>query len=205
MTTGTENQTERKPVTPITIEDNVHRDTVFHYSRERRLSRASPEVQALNEGQGVRQSLLRIIFSNKANRMLLFAILFIFSASVLASRFMAGPGGGGEGEFQGVRLGGNTLALAILPVEQTLFLVLSKTIPETGEFYTGPVDIAVSPVQPGADGAAAAVFTHRIFFNLAESELFQMSLPFEGDDFFVVLRADEEQRSLRLRAGGSSL
>ena len=197
MTTGTENQTERKPVT---IEDNGRRDTVFHYSRERRLSRASPEVQALNEGQGVRQSLLRIIFSNKANRMLLFAILFIFSASVLASRFMAGPGGG-EGEFQGVRLGGNNLALAILPVEQTLFLILSKTIPETGEFYTGPVDIAVSPVQPGADGAAAAVFTHRIFFNLAESELFQMSLPFEGDDFFVVLRAGEEQRSLRLRAG----
>ena len=197
MTGNTENQGEGKP---ITIEDNGRRDTVFHYSRERRLSRATPEVQALNEGQGVRQSLLRIIFSNKANRMLLFAILFIFAASTLASRFMGGQGAS-EGQFQAVRLGGNTLALAILPVEQTLFLILSKSTPETGEFYTGPVDIAVSPVQPGAGRETPEVFTHRIFFNLVESEMFQISLPFEETDFFVVLRAGEEQRTLRLQAG----
>ncbi|MCL2232452.1 MAG: hypothetical protein FWB99_05170 [Treponema sp.] len=200
MTGSTENQGEGKPAIPPVIEDNGRRDSVFHYSRERRLSRASPEVQALNEGQGVRQSLLRIIFSNKANRMLLFAILFIFAASTLASRFMGGPGGS-EGEFQAVRLGGNTLALAILPVEQTLFLILSKNTPETGEFFTGPVDIAVSPVQQAAGGESPQVFTHRIVFNLVQSELFQVSLPFEGSDFFVVLRAGEEQRSLRLRAG----
>jgi len=198
MSSGTENEGGGKP---LTVEDNGLRDTVFHYSRERRLRRASPEVQALNEGKGVRQSLLRIIFSNKANRMLLFAILFIFAASTLASRFMGGPGGSG-GQYQGVRLGGNTLALAILPVEETLFLVLVKNTPETGEFYTGAVDIAVSPVQPRAlEGETPEVFTHRIFFNLVESEMFQISLPFEETDFFVVLRAGEEQRSLRLRAG----
>jgi len=190
---------------PAGIEDNGCTDTVFHYSRERRLSRASPDVQALNEGKLSRTGLLRTLFASGSNRMILFVIVFAFAAFGLATRFMDGVDGGeGFPRYHGVRLGGNTLALTILPIEEALFLVILKNAPESGEFYTGPVDIAVSPVMPraaeGEEREIPAVFTHRIFFNLAESEFFQISLPFEETDFFVVLRADEEQRTIRLQA-----
>ena len=135
--------------------------------------------------------------------MILFVIVFVMAASGLASRFMAG---GGEGQrYQGLILGGNLLAVTIVPVEEALFLVLMKTTPASGEFYIGAVDIAVSPVMPAGreDGEAPLAFTHRIFFNLVESELFQISLPFEETDFFVVLRAGEEQRTLRLQVSES--
>ena len=197
--------TENRDGKPISIEGNGYTDTVFHYSRERRLSRASPEVQALNEGKVSRTGLLRTLFSNSSHRMILFVVVFAIAASGLAYRFMDGVDAGeGLPHYQGVRLGNNTLALAILPVEETLFLVIIRNAPESGEFHTGAVDIAVSPVMPraaeGEEREIPAVFTHRIFFNLAESEFFQISLPFEETDFFVVLRADEEQRTIRLQA-----
>jgi len=193
---------------PAGVQDNGYTDTVFHYSRERRLSRASPDVQALNEGKLSRTGLLRTMFASGSNRMILFVIVFAFAAFGLATRFMDGVDAGeGLPHYQGVRLGNNTLALSIFPVEETLFFVLIKNTPESGEFYTGPVDIAVSPVMPraaeGEEREVPEVFTHRIFFNLVESEFFQMSLPFLETDFFVVLRTDEEQRTVRLQARGN--
>ena len=185
-----------KPLLPPHLDDSVPRDTIFHYSRERRLSRASPEVQALNEGKILRASLFRTLFSNNSHRMLFFVIILVFAASGIASRFM------GETQpppYQAVILGGNALALAITPVEEALFLVIIKRAPEAGEFHTGAVDIAVSPVA--AAGEVSPVFTHRVFFNLSIEESFQISLPFEGADFFVVLETGEEQRTLRLRPG----
>ena len=194
-----------KPVIPVSAEDHVQRDTIFHYSRERRLSRASPEVQALNEGKTVKAGLFRALFANGSHRMILFVIVFAFAAFGLASRF--GDGGEGHVRYQCVILGGNLLALTIQPVEETLFLTIIKYTPESGEFYTGAVDISVSPVMSraaeGEEREVPAVFTHRIFFNLVESEFFQLSLPFDETDFFVVLRAGEEQRTLRLQASGS--
>jgi len=189
-----------EPGKHLSIDDYAQRDTVFHYSRERRLNRASSDVRALNEGSFGASGLLRNLMSTKANRLLLFAIVFMVISVFLASRFM--QEGGERWQYQGLTLGGNFLALTIYPVEETLILAIIKTTPESGEFYTGAVDIAVSPVTPGAaEGEAAQVFTHRIFFNLVESELFQVSLPFEERDFFVVLRTTEEQRNLRLRVG----
>ena len=135
--------------------------------------------------------------------MILFVIVFVMAASGLASRFMGGEGEGGGQQYQGVILGGNLLALTIIPLEETPFLVIIKTAPASGEFHTGAVDIAVSPVMPtateGEAREAPQVFTHRIFFNLVESEMFQISLPFEETDFFVVLQTGEEQRTLRMQ------
>lgn len=189
MTAGTEHQSEKPAGAPI--ENHFPSDTIYHYSRERRLRRASADVQALNEGKLFPKT---GFFSNKSHRLILFVVLFTLAAAGLSSRFV---GEGGGQQYQGMRLGGNALALAILPVEETLFLVIVKNTPETGEFFTGAVDIAVSPVA--AAGDTPEVFSQRIFFNLVESESFQISLPFEGTDFFVVLNTGEEQRALRLR------
>jgi hypothetical protein len=100
-------------------------------------------------------------------------------------------------------LGGNSLTLAIINVEDVLILGIVKNAPERGEFYTGEVDIAVSQAAPRVNlpenQEEQQIFAHRIVFRPVESETFHLSLPFEGDDFIVVLRAGAEQRSIRLR------
>ena len=170
----------------------------FHYSRERRLSSASAGVRSINDGNITRANLFKTLFGTGSTRMLLFVILFVFASSGIATRFMA-VREGEDGEFhhyQGVLLGGNELALAIYPVEQALILLIIRSAPVTGEFHVGAVDIAVTPATANDE---SQVFTHRIFFNVVEQESFQLLLPFEGDDFFVVLDAGQERRALRLR------
>jgi hypothetical protein len=192
--------TEKQPGKPINMEDNVNapRETVFHYSRERRLNRASPQVQALNEGQFIKPNFFKTLLTTRSHRLLLFAIVFVFASSGLAVRF-TGRQGQGQQE-QGMRLGGNSLALTIVSVEGMLLLGIVKNAPRSGELYIGPVDIAVSPVISGSEtGEASQIFTHRVFFNPVETETFRISLPFEETDFFVILKTHDEQRSLRLR------
>lgn len=168
------------------------------------MSRASAQVQALNAGTLTRTGFFRSFFTSGSRRMFLFVIIFALASFTLANRFM---GDAGAPQYQALILGGNFLAMTILPIEEMPFLVIAKQAPQSGEFFTGPVDIAVSPVMPspaeGAAGAAAPeVFTQRIFFNLVESESFHISLPFfEESDFFVVLSTGEEQRTFRLQAG----
>ena len=171
-------------------------EVVFHYSRERRLSRASPAVQALNDGKIMKGSLFKTLAMTGSHRMFIFVVIFALVASVLGGRFMGGWGDRGHA-YHGVLLGGNAIALTIEPVEYALFLVILKSAPESGEFHTGAVDVAVSPVAEA--GETPDVFTHRIFFNLTTHESFQLLLPFEGDDFFVVLDSGEERRTVRVR------
>ena len=187
---------------PVALDDNVPRDTVYYYSRERRLSRASPAVQKMNDGKPIRPSLSKTLFATRAHKLLFFAIILCCLTFSLAFRFSA--------REKGVELGGNTLALSIIPIEEMMVLGIVKGMPKSGEVYIGPVDIAVSPMMPKPkegegreDSGAAApapVFAHRIFFNPVESETYSLSLPFEGNDFLVILKTDTENKSLRLRS-----
>lgn len=177
--------------------DNANRDTVFYYSRERRLSRASARVQEMNDGQYVRPSLSKTLFATRGHKLLFATIILFCIVYGMTSRF-SGKGGAG------VKLGGNTVVLTIVPVEGTLVLGINKETPKSGEFYIGAVDIAVSPVVPkpkeGEERKDTPVFSHRISFNPVESEIFNLSLPFSGNDFFVILKTDTEHKSLRMRA-----
>jgi len=188
-------ETEKQPDEPIKNSDNIHRDTVFYYSRERRLSRASPAVQAFNEEPYVRSNIFKTLTATRAHKLLLFSIVFIFIVSNLVMRSV--------GKEQGLKLGGNTLALNIHSVEETLILEMVKDAPKSGELYIGAVDIAVSPVMPKQKEGEARedlpLFSHRIFFNPVESEKFLFTLPFAGTDFFVILRTESENKSLRLK------
>ena len=180
---------------PLSPRDTMNADTVFYYSREHRLSRASAGVQTMNDGKPIRPSLSRTLFATGANRMIFFVIIFAFLAFALASRF--------SGRDNGVSLGGNTLAVTITSEEGILLLGLVKTMPKTGEAYVGAVDLSVSPILPQTkDGEAPKIpppFIHRIFFNPVESETFQVSLPFDGNDFLVILKSDSEQKSQRIK------
>jgi len=174
----------------------VHRETIYYYSREHRLAGASPNVQQLNDGQPIKASFTKALFATRAHKLIFIAIILGSVTFGLTNRYS----GGGE---TGVKLGRNTVALTIVSVEKTPVLGIVKETPKSGEFYTGAVDVAVSPVLPkpkeGEEGEDAPVFSHRIFFNLVESEMYHLSLPFEGIDFFVILRAADEQKSMRLK------
>lgn len=195
-----ENNDEKKapPADPVTVRDNIGRDPVFYYSRERRLDRASPIVRELNEGKSVRIGLSKRLFGTRGNSFLFFAIILSLAALGLANRFSA--------RERGTKFGGNTLAVAIVKEDEVPILGIVKNAPKSGEAYTGAVDIAVSPVmakpKAGEVQEVPPVFTHRIFFNPLETETYQVVLPFDGTSFFVLLRSDEEQKSLKITAQG---
>jgi hypothetical protein len=177
----------------------AEKDIVYYYSRERRLTRASPEVQALNDGIPIRSSLSKTFFATKAHRLVFFSFVVIIAVSSLASRFSKTDSGA-----KGVKLGENTLVLTLRPVEGALILGIIKNTPQSGEFYAGAVDIAVSPVQQrktGETAEAPLVFSHRISFTPVETEVFQAAVPFDGTDFLILLSAGDEQKAVRLKAG----
>jgi hypothetical protein len=176
--------------------NNEYRDPVFYYSRERRLEKASPAVRALNDGTPLRPSLSKTLFATRAHVLIFVTIILLCAMFGMASRI--------SGRDKGLKLGGNTVALVLLREEGTLILGIAKSMPASGEAYTGAVDIAVSPVMPKSkEGETAAevppVFTHRIFFMPVESETYRAVLPFTGNDFLVLLRTDTEQKSVRIK------
>ena len=171
------------------LETRAPGDPVFYYSRERRLSHASPFVQEMNEGKTKRPGLAISFFGNKSNFVLFVTLLIILGSFGLSFRFAE----------RGVRLGGNVLTVAINQEEELLILSIVKNAPRRGEAYLGPVEIAVYPVLAGPqEGEIPPVFINRIFFGPVETETFRMPLPVDGTDFFVTLKAGEEQRSIRV-------
>ena len=176
--------------------ENIERDAVFHYSREHRLEKASPDVIAMNDGKMIRPSLSKTLFATRANR-LVFVVIVVFFVFALGIRFAS------RAEDKGMKFGGNILGLTIEKEEEVLILGIVKQAPKSGEIYIGEVDIAVSPVTPkpkeGEEAEIAPTFTHRITFNPLDTETYHLSLPFEGKDFIVMLRGRDEQRSVRLR------
>jgi len=177
-------------------DDNNQKETTYYYSRERRLSQASPTVQGMNDG--TRMTLGKAMFGSRGNRFLIISIVVISVFGMAIHQFTRERPPGTT-----MTLAGNSLSLAIVSVEDVLILGIIKTAPERGEFFIGEVDIAISPVMPrvsaGEDQEEPQVFAHRILFRPVEYETFYISLPFGGEDFIVVLIAGDAQRSMRLR------
>lgn len=177
--------------------DELNAPPVFYYSRERRLNRASPIVRSLNEGKTIRPSLSKSLFATRGNMFIFASVILILAVSGLAFRFSRADRGG-------ISLGKNSISVIITQEEDILFLDIIKKAPKNGDAYTGPVEIAVSPVMPktqdGTEQEIPPVFSHRIIFRPVDSEISRTSLPFEGSNFFVILRTPDEQKSLRLKA-----
>ena len=169
------------------MSDN-NRESVFYYSRERRLQRASEDVRAMNDGQKKRRGLL-YLFGNRGNIFIFICIILIIAMSGLGRFIMA--------RNEGLRLGGNTLALSIVREGEEPVLVLVKRAPRSGEIYVGEVDIIVSIAGDVQNELEA--FSHRIIFNPVDSETFTVPIPFQGNDFFVILITSDEQRAVRIQ------
>ena len=172
--------------------DDIPREPVFYYSREHRLSMASPNVRAMNEGEAPKRGLTKSLFGSKSNMVLFVTIMLIVASFTLTSRFSK--------KEQSVKLGGNTVAIVVLQQEGALFLSILKKAPQSGEFYTGAVELSVSPAVPKAEeGKARESFRHRIVFNITESEAYRILLPFDAGDFLVALGTADEQKTLRVK------
>ena len=173
-------------------EGKAEKDLVFYYSREHRLSRAPASVRALNDENYARPTLGKRLFGNKGNVIILISIVMICAMFTFTSRFSS--------RGTSVNLGANTLNLTVIHEEEALGLSIKKTLPKSGEFYIGAVDIAVSPFIPQLEeGETLPVFGHRVYFNPTGTESFFMALPFDGNDFYVFLSTDYEQKVVRVR------
>jgi len=172
----------------------LDRDLVFYYSREKRLERASAAVRELNDSNSAGKR--RSFFGSRSNTVLFVTILLICAGFGLVSRL--------SGKEKDIDLGNNNLSVAMTRQEGVLILVIEKNEPKKGNAYIGPVDIAVSPVMSKSKEIPSVdfppMFTHRIFFTPNESEMFSFSVPFEEIDYFILLRTDDEQKSIRISA-----
>ena len=166
-------------------------DLVYHYSREHRLERASPAVRSFNDGNITRPGLIKALLGSRGN-VLLFVTIVVFVVFGFANRYID--------RVMGIKLGGNTITVTIVKEEGISILEMTKTLPKSGEAYIGEVDIAISPIISNpAEGELSPVFSHRFFFRPVESEKFTVSLPFEENDFIVLIITEAEQKSMRIR------
>jgi hypothetical protein len=175
--------------------DDDDREIVYYYSRERRLERASPQVRELNETSSNRPGFIRRAAGNKGNIFLLLSIIMVCIMLVFSSRLRS------PGSF---KFGGNEIKLSITKNNgEVLSLEILKTIVKDMFIYTGAVEIAVSPVQKkppmGTENPPPEIMHGRVFFSLAEEENFSFVLPFDGNEFWVILESEDERAVHRVR------
>ena len=173
--------------------DNEQGDPVFYYSREHRLSRASKRVREMNDEAPFKRSFIGTLFRNKGNVFLLASLLMICVMFVISSRY--------SGREKGINLAGNMIEAAIFRDGDVLILSIEKKTVKRGEVYIGDVDLAVSQAKSELDKSQGLnVFSHRVTFNPVDKEDFFLTLPFDGTDFFVILKAGDKQKSFRINA-----
>ena len=190
---------DKKKYTLVSPDENIESEPKFYYSREHRLERASPRVRELNDSKFGKMSVAKRLFGSRGNIMTFVLVIITCLMLSFVSRYSQAK--------TNVKLGGNTVALAILKEEEILILEITKQGPKTGVANAGEVEIAMSPVKAKSEsklneGETPPVFYHRIYFAQAGYENFQISLPFDinENDFILLLKTANEQKSVRLRA-----
>ena len=171
------------------------RELVFYYNRERRLERASPEVRAMNEGTPlIKGGFLRSLTSTKPHLILFVSIVTIFVWILIVS--------GISGSRGSLAIGGVTLRFSAGGGAEP-FILVKKTIADSGEPYTGGVYVGVTPflTSPGnRDPADIPVFTDRLFFTLEREEEYRLALPFGAESYLLLFQAGDQRASIRVKA-----
>jgi hypothetical protein len=194
---------DKKKYTLASLDENIEKEPVFYYSREHRLERASPRVRELNSSEFGKMTVTKRLFGSRGN---VTTFIMIIIACLMISFFSKY-----SQAITNVKLGGNTVTIAIIKEEEALILDITKQGPKTGAAYAGEVDIAVSPIKVKTkvksesklnEGETPPVFYHRVYFAQAGYESFQISLPFDSNEneFLLLLGTADEQKSVKLRA-----
>jgi len=199
MAEDTKNANNEKRYSLASLDDNIEREPVFYYSREHRLSRASSAVKALYDGKAGKIGVAKRLFGNRSNAMLFIMIIISFTMLNFVSKYARAK--------ISVKLGGNTVELAILKEEDALILDIAKQGPKTGVAYSGEVEITVSPAKVKSESKlneseTPPVFFHSVYFSHTGYDSFLISLPFDinENEFILLLKTANEQKSVKLRA-----
>jgi len=172
---------------------DLDRDPVYYYSRENRLKKASRRVREFNEETDNQRGGAAKFLGTKGNALMLVSILIICAMFITTSRY--------NKKGYTVNLAGNNFVLSIASEEGIYILELVKNTPKNGESFTGEITIAVSPVTSNLnDQDEPRVFVHRVSLNEFNTETFQFALPFEEEEYYVILSTDAEFKSVKIKA-----
>jgi len=170
----------------------------FYYNRERRLAKASKDVQDLyKEKKPNRFGLISVLISDKPKKILFFSIIII-----CAMIWILGLLGYFDSSYT---LEGNKLKISASAFEGTTIVVVNKAVKNKNP-YTGAVDVAVSaplslqgslPVQ--TDENNYPVFYHKIFFSLEREEQYSLVVPFESNELLMVLQTEKHTLKLKIK------
>ncbi|MDR0524402.1 MAG: hypothetical protein LBG90_00840 [Spirochaetaceae bacterium] len=170
-------------------ESLLDRDLVFHYSRERRLAKASAELRDFNEAGPQKGGFLRRRRGNPFHLVLLMTII-VFSLGIF---FISGA----KGNKRALTLGGNVISVSAERLkagdEGAIFLTIKKIAPS--QAYTGAVDVAVTFAEK-AEGKALPVEARRIIFHAKAREEIILTIPFDAPVLAVVLQSEDGQSVL---------
>jgi hypothetical protein len=174
------------------------KDIVFRYSRERRLERASETVRKLNEeGRKNSFSLFRPLTATKPLKFLFISIILLVLMMYLFSFLF-----GGRDE---IAFGGNTINVSAFTFEGKTYLTINKKIKNKNNFYTGTVDLAISPDDALSDAKIEEgnpeeieIHTERVFFTSENEEEFKMAIPFESEKLLILIQSEKEIQRLNV-------
>lgn len=170
------------------------KDIIFRYSRERRLEHASETVKKLNEESKKQPfNLFRPLTATKP-----LAFLFISIVVLSALLYMLSFLFGSKDE---IVFGGNTIAVSAFTFEGKTYLTLNKKIKNKDDFYTGVLDLAVSPGGSGEKVLQEEIDikTERFFFTSEAEEIFKMAVPFEAGELLILMQSEKEIQKLTVK------
>jgi hypothetical protein len=175
---------------PLT-ENDPEKGMVFHYSRERRLENAPPEVKALyrDSANPPRFNLLRPLIATRSLAVLFVSMLVLAAITIALSFYTRAD--------ESSVLEGNRISVSALRFDGGVILMLKKTIQKSGA-YTGTVGIAVSPVRTEGTETIAAE-PYRVTFTLKDEEEYRFALPFEDEDLLVHIQGAEESLDFKIK------
>jgi len=162
----------------------TEKDLVFYYSREKRLEKASPRVQALYDDQPKKRLALFSSLVDSKPKALLFTSIVVICLLILFLTYLAPQGSSAD-------IGSNGIAVSALKYDGVTFIVLKKTRLKN-DAWAGLVDMNVS-----AGGAAS--YNRAVFFSDEQTEEFRFSLPYESDELLFSLQAGPDTLNIRIR------
>jgi hypothetical protein len=163
-----------------------NRDTVFYYSREGRLNKASQDVKDLNAGV-LRRPAVFGIFTRRQGQAAGIGSIVLLCAMIFLIGKLSNAGVH--------KIEGNTLSISAMLYEGNTFVVIKKK--PTEKAYTGPVDIVLSPQD--STGSDVPVGTYRVYFTPDEEE-FRFSLSMQVPKLLVLLHTENKNLRVKVRA-----
>jgi len=177
---------------------------VFYYNRERRLEKAPQAVKDLYAEKKTGFNLLRPLIADKPRATLFFTIILI-SVFIIIVSIVTRIGGS-------YSLEGNRIDITGTRFEGATIVVLTKTVKKnSGNAYTGAVDIASSPVSGASSsgvssngdsssgGEDSPVFYHRIFFSMEPREEYRFAVPFDSPEQLLILQTEKSALQIKFK------